>query len=36
VLDRLVFVEIDLSTARLLTGLAAVGLLLYGLIAESG
>ncbi len=36
VLDRLVFLETDLSTARLLTGLAAMALLLYGLIGESG
>jgi len=35
VLDRLVFVETDLSTWRLLVALAAILFLLYGLIMES-
>lgn len=34
VVDRLVFVETDLTTWRLLSALAALGLLLYGLIWE--
>jgi hypothetical protein len=34
VLDRWVFTEIDLTTLRLATGLAAVMLLLFGLIWE--
>ncbi|HEX4331624.1 MAG TPA: DUF5985 family protein [Usitatibacter sp.] len=34
VLDRVVFTEIDLTTLRLATGLAAVLLLLFGLIWE--
>ena len=34
VLDRFVFTEVDLTTLRLATGLAAVLLLLFGLIWE--
>jgi hypothetical protein len=34
VLDKLVFPEVDLITARLVTALLAVALLLYGLIYE--
>lgn len=34
VVDRLVFVETDLTTWRLLSALGALGLLLYGLIWE--
>jgi phosphatidylserine synthase len=34
VLDKLVFLQIDLSTLRLVTGLVAVLLLLFGLIWE--
>lgn len=34
VLDRFVFTQIDLTTIRLATGLAAVLLLLFGLIWE--
>lgn len=34
VVDKLIFPEIDLSTLRLLTGLVAFLLLLYGLIWE--
>ena len=34
VLDRFVFTQIDLTTLRLATGLAAVLLLLFGLIWE--
>ena len=35
VVDRLVFVDADLSTWRLLSALAALALLLYGLIWET-
>lgn len=34
VLDKLVFMQVDLSTWRLLTALAAVLLLLFGLVWE--
>jgi hypothetical protein len=36
ILDRLVFIDVDLSTWRLSATLVAVLLLLYGLILESG
>lgn len=34
VLDKLVFLEVDLSTLRLVTGLVSVLLLLFGLVWE--
>jgi phosphatidylserine synthase len=34
VLDKLVFLQVDLTTLRLVTGLVSVLLLLYGLIWE--
>jgi len=36
ILDRLVFVALDLSTWRLALGLGSVLLLLFGMILESG
>jgi hypothetical protein len=35
VFDKLVFVEIDLSTARLMTALVAMAVLLYGIIWDA-